>query len=180
MSDSCESSGRIGLRLKLGVALFALSVVLPLAGVPAVFSLGLSVAVAATISGILIVVGEALGVVAVAIMGKPGYLLIKSRLLGFLGRRAPAGPVGPVRYRIGLVMFSLPLLLAWVYPYLAGTFGWPRAGLTLAVFGDVLLLGSLFVLGGGFWDKLRSLFVRDATSHFPRTARGSRHRTLPG
>ena len=28
--------------------------------------------------------------------------------------------------------------------------------------GDVMFLISLFVLGGGFWDKLRALFVRDA------------------
>jgi hypothetical protein len=28
--------------------------------------------------------------------------------------------------------------------------------------GDVLLISSLFVLGGDFWDKVRALFVYDA------------------
>jgi hypothetical protein len=31
--------------------------------------------------------------------------------------------------------------------------------------GDVLLVSSLFVLGGEFWDKLRALFVHDARAH---------------
>jgi len=32
---------------------------------------------------------------------------------------------------------------------------------------DVMLIASLFVLGGNFWDKLRALFVRDALAVFP-------------
>ena len=31
----------------------------------------------------------------------------------------------------------------------------------------LLLLASLFVLGGNFWDKIRSLFVHDAVAQFP-------------
>ena len=30
----------------------------------------------------------------------------------------------------------------------------------------LILLASLFVLGGDFWDKLRSLFIHDATVSF--------------
>jgi hypothetical protein len=33
--------------------------------------------------------------------------------------------------------------------------------------GDILLLSSLFVLGGVFWDKLRGLFVHGAWIQFP-------------
>jgi hypothetical protein len=36
--------------------------------------------------------------------------------------------------------------------------------LSIAVAGDVLLLASLFVLGGEFWDKLRSLFDYDMSA----------------
>jgi hypothetical protein len=37
----------------------------------------------------------------------------------------------------------------------------------LAFIGDLLLLVSLFILGGDFWDKLRALFVREAKVVFP-------------
>ena len=39
-----------------------------------------------------------------------------------------------------------------------------------AVTGDLVLFLSVFVLGGDFWDKLRSLFVYDARAQFPETA----------
>jgi hypothetical protein len=39
--------------------------------------------------------------------------------------------------------------------------------LAFAVSGDVLMLVSLFVLGGDFWDKLRALFVHGARAVFP-------------
>jgi len=35
---------------------------------------------------------------------------------------------------------------------------------------DLLLLASVFVLGGNFWDKIRALFVREATVHLPTAA----------
>ncbi len=38
---------------------------------------------------------------------------------------------------------------------------------TYAIVGDLLLLTSLFVLGGDFWDKLRSLFVHGSKAMFP-------------
>ncbi len=38
--------------------------------------------------------------------------------------------------------------------------------LPFAVGGDLLLLSSLFVLGGNFWDKVRALFLYDAEAHF--------------
>jgi hypothetical protein len=37
--------------------------------------------------------------------------------------------------------------------------------------GDLLLISSLFVLGGDFWDKLRALFVHGAKVQIP--VRGS-------
>jgi len=39
--------------------------------------------------------------------------------------------------------------------------------LTYAIAGDVLLLVSLVVLGGDFWDKLRSLFIHSARAVIP-------------
>ena len=61
------------------------------------------------------------------------------------------------------IMFVLPVLFGWVSPYL-GHFieGMQAHALALGIGGDVLLLASLFVLGGDFWDKLRSLFIHSA------------------
>lgn len=41
-----------------------------------------------------------------------------------------------------------------------------RNPLPYAIGGDLLLLASLFVLGGNFWDKIRSLFVYHAQRGF--------------
>jgi hypothetical protein len=32
---------------------------------------------------------------------------------------------------------------------------------------DLLLLASILVLGGDFWDKIRALFIREAKARFP-------------
>ena len=39
--------------------------------------------------------------------------------------------------------------------------------LTLAIAGDVMLLISLILLGGDFWEKLRSLFIHGAYAVIP-------------
>ena len=105
-------------RLKLGLAIFALSIILPLAGLPLVASMNLSTAITTTVSGGLLVAAELLGVAAIAVMGKEGYLFIRERLFGFLKQYGPPDKVGKTRYRIGLVMFFLPLLFGWISPYL--------------------------------------------------------------
>jgi len=147
-------------RLKLGGAVFAFSILLPVAGIPLVANLGLSAAVTASISGAALVVAELLGLAAVAIMGKPGYVYVRSRIARLLKRYGPPQEVGRTRYTIGLVMFAVPLLFAWIKPYAALWIA-PLQGefLIYAVGGDILLLASLFVLGGDFWDKVRALFV---------------------
>ena len=61
-----------GWRLRLGVVLFGLSIVLPVIGVPLVAAIGLSATTVATVSGVLLAGGEVLGIAAVAVMGKSG------------------------------------------------------------------------------------------------------------
>jgi hypothetical protein len=147
-------------RVKLGTALFVLSIASPLLGVPVVAALGLPATKIASISGALLVAGEVLGLVAVAVMGKTGYTYIKSCVVGFLRRHGPTREVSRLRYNIGLVMFSVPILFGWLSPYAIGLVpGLTRHPLVYAVGGDLLLLASLFVLGGDFWDKVRALFV---------------------
>jgi hypothetical protein len=158
-----------GWRLKLGVALFGLSIALPVLGVPLVAATALSAATAATISGAMLLGAELLGIVAVAIMGKSGYAYIKNRVFGFLKQYGPPADVNRTRYTTGLVMFVVPILFGWVAPYAADLIpGYLGNEFTYAIVGDLLLLVSLFVLGGDFWDKLRALFVHAATAVFPK------------
>ena len=174
MSDTTGSAAITGWRLKASLALFILSIMVPAAGVWLVTTLDLSTTLAATFSGALLMGGELLGVTAVAIMGKPGFEYIKTRVFGFLKRYGPPQEVGRVRYGIGLVMFCIPILFAWLSIYLGDSLpGFAQDPLPYALGGDILLLTSLFVLGGGFWDKLRSLFVHNAIAQFPEPLRST-------
>jgi hypothetical protein len=93
-------------------------------------------------------------------MGKSGYAYIKHRFFGFLKQYGPPAEVSRTRYTIGLVMFAVPIVLGWLAPYAADLIpGYLGNELTYAIVGDLLLLVSLFVLGGNFWDKIRALFV---------------------
>jgi hypothetical protein len=156
-------------RLKLGVALFGLSIAVPVIGVPLVAVMGLSATTIATISGAMLVGAEVLGIVAVAIMGKSGYAFIKNRVFGFLKQYGPPAEVSRIRYTIGLLMFSLPIVFGWVAPYASDLIpGYLGNEFTFGITGDLLLLVSLFVLGGDFWDKLRALFIYGARALFPK------------
>lgn len=162
MSDQASTSVRPAAdwRLKLGVALFALSVILPVVGIPVVASLDLSTTMTASVSGALLMSGEMLGVLAVAVMGKPGFLYVKSRFSGFVTQYGPPKEVSRRRYNIGLVLFSVPILFAWLSIYTVDLIpGFADYPLPYAVGGDLMLLVSLFVLGGDFWAKIRALFV---------------------
>lgn len=152
-----------GWRLKVGIAIFILSIVLPLAGVPAVMALELSASTAATASGALLISAELLGIAAVAVMGKPGYQFIKSRVSGFFRQYGPPQQVSRRRYNTGLVMFCIPIIFGFLSVYAHEYVpGYTANPIPYAIAGDLLLLMSLFVLGGDFWDKLRALFVHSA------------------
>ena len=175
MGDGAVSGSNIAWRLKAGAAIFLASVIVPAAGMPLVVSVGLPATVATAISGALLIAGELLGIVAVAVMGSAGYLQIKTWFLGILKRHALPVEVSRTRYNLGLVLFCLPLLFAWLSIYTADWIpGFRQNPLPYAIGGDLMLLASLFVLGGRFWDKLRALFVHDARAQFPRAPERSR------
>ena len=156
-----------GWRLKSGIALFILSIVIPLMGVSVVTALGLSATLAASVSGALLLGGEIIGIVAVAVLGKDGYTYVKSLVFRFLKQYGPPEDVSRLRYNLGLIMFSIPLLFGWLSVYAARWFpAFTNNPLPFAVGGDILLLASLFVLGGNFWDKIRALFIYDSRVHF--------------
>lgn len=151
-------------RLALGGSILVVGLLCPLL-VPLVTASGLPAGWKATLSGLLLLgIPEVFMLVAVAVMGKAGYAYLKTKALGFLKRHvAPPDTVGATRYRIGLVMFLLPVLYGWLGPYLRHVLPdsdvgglWPHLG------GDLMFLASLIVLGGDFWDKVRALFVHGA------------------
>jgi len=66
------------------------------------------------------------------------------------------------------VMFLIPVVFGFLEPYFGDKIpGHAANPQVFAMTGDILLLVSLFVLGGEFWDKLRSLFVHRARAQFP-------------
>jgi hypothetical protein len=168
-TDTTNPSGQpfAGLRLKLGIFLFGLSILMPIVGVPLVAMLVESTAATASITGGLLVAAEVMGLVAIGIMGKSGYAYLKSRLQGLLKQYGPPNKVGPVRYKTGLVLFSLPILFGWVSIYTAKWIpGFESHPLFYAIGGDIMIVVSLFVLGGDFWDKVRSLFIHTSEARF--------------
>ena len=53
-------------------------------------------------------------------------------------------------------------------PYLVDVLAFiPENFLAISIGGDFLLLVSLVVLGGDYWDKLRGLFNRNAKIYIP-------------
>lgn len=158
-------------RLLLGAAVWGIGFASPLA-LPWVATSALPVPWKAALSGLLVFgIPEIFMIIAVAIVGRPGFEYLRSRILRAI---APPELVSPRRYRLGLALFAIPLLFAWVSPYISPFLATIDAyRLWFGLGGDLLLLVSLFVLGGGFWDKLAALFsyrarvVRAESDHLP-------------
>lgn len=150
-------------RFRIGFSLFILGFFSPLC-IPLVMATSLSTAWKTTISGLLMLgIPELFWLVAAGIMGKPGFNYLKAKVFGAFKRYALPESVSRTRYRLGLVMLVIPLFYGWLEPYAFHLLsGYAKHQVFLAIAGDVLLLASLFVLGGEFWDKLRGLFIYEA------------------
>jgi hypothetical protein len=159
---------RTRLRLRIGIIIFVTGFMSPLL-IPLVTATELPTKWKTVISGCLAVgVPELISIAAIAIMGKTGFNYIKKRFYAFLKRYGPADRVSRTRYRIGLVMFGLPILFGWLAPYIPIIIpSYDVQGLTGNLIGDGMFISSLFVLGGDFWDKVRALFNHGATANFP-------------
>jgi hypothetical protein len=163
---SVERTGIVW-RVKAGFVIFVASLAWPLL-LPVLPLLGASGPAVAAFGSVMAVAAEIMLVAAAALAGKEGFALIKSRIFGFLESFRPPEKVDRIRYAIGLVLFALPLVFGWASPYFGHYIpGFDEHPLPFAITGDALLLTSLFVLGGDFWDKLRALFVRGARAVFP-------------
>lgn len=156
-----------GWRIKVAFTLFVVSIGWPVL-VPLFPLMGLSGTQIAYISGVMLVVAELMIVAGVAIAGKDGFAYVKAKVFGVLKAYGPPKTVGRTRYTIGLVMFIVPFLLAWAGPYFGHYLpGFTENTMTWAIAGDVLLVLGLIMLGGDFWEKLRSLFIHKAYAVVP-------------
>jgi hypothetical protein len=157
-----------GWRFWLGLVLFVLGLVCPVL-IPLIAATALPAAWKATLSGLLALgIPELCMLAAVAVLGKAGFESLKGWIFAFLKLYAPPERVSRRRYRIGLIMLALPLLFGWLAPYAPLLLhGYQANSWELALAGDVLLIASLFVLGGAFWDKVRALFIYEAQVQLP-------------
>lgn len=172
-SSRAREANQRNWRFPAGVAIFAAGLAAPLA-IPLVLGSDLPTAWKTALSAALAVgIPELMMVAAAAVMGREGFAELKRRLGRFFARHGPPQQVSRSRYRLGLVMFGLPLLLGWMGPYLGDHLpGFDSHPAWWAVGGDLVFLMSFFVLGGEFWDKLRALFVHGARAVFPGPGEG--------
>lgn len=161
-------------QLKAGIGLFVLSIILPVYGIPLVAYLSLSTAVTALLTAVFLIGGEVLGIVAIALMGKVGYQIFKTHVARFFRQYGPPQTVSQLRYFIGLILFIAPILFGWLSIYVSHWIPYFSDNLILfGVTGDIVFLTSFFVLGGDFWDKIRSLFIHNAKLYFPENPKES-------
>jgi hypothetical protein len=167
LADATEQQPR-GWRFRLGLIIFVIGFSSPLL-IPLISASALSTQWKAVLSGALAFgIPEVFSIVAIAIMGKSGFNYIKERIFGFLKRHSPPDVVSRTRYRIGLVMFVLPLLFGWLGPYVSHHIpGYEANRFIVSAAGDLLFVSSVFVLGGDFWDKVRALFIHEAKALLP-------------
>lgn len=151
-------------RFKLGIALLCLIPILWLL-VPLAASADAPASTIAALTGALFIFNKVLLLLIIAVMGKAGFQELKTHLFGYVSGLAPSADaeVSVTRHRIGLVMFCLPLVSSFLEPYVdAIAPGLRPNNWVFQLLGDLLLIGSFFVLGGNFWEKLRALFIRKA------------------
>ena len=150
-------------RLRLGLTILIIGFASPLL-IPVITATGLPTGWKTAISGALALgIPEIFSIIAIAIMGRSGFDTIKARFFSFINKHSPPDRVSKRRYRVGLVMFVLPLLFGWLGLYFAHDIPVYEANrLSINIVVDLLFISSFLVLGGDFWDKIRGLFIHDA------------------
>jgi hypothetical protein len=132
--------------------------------IPAVVATNWPTGVKSVVSGLLAFgIPEIFMIIAVSIMGKDGFNYLKRILSILLRKYGPPDEVSKTRYRIGLFMFILPLLVSIFAPYFGPKLEFfENSRVTIMIVLHVMLIVSIFVLGGDFWDKLQGLFTHGA------------------
>jgi len=146
-----------------GVTVLVIGFLLPLL-IPFVAYLDVSTEVRTLISGILLIGGpEVFSIIAIAIMGKSGFIYIRSKVFALLKRALPTGEVSRLRYNIGLVLLIPHIIFAYITFYAPHWLpGYDEHRIAINLTADVLMVITLFILGQDFWEKIRALFMYDA------------------
>ncbi|MHC8286500.1 transporter suffix domain-containing protein [Pseudomonas sp. XS1P51] len=153
-----------GWRFKLGIAIICLMLGSWLL-VPVAAAAGVAGSKIAALTGVLFISNKILLILVIGIMGKSGFQQLKRSMFGYVSALAPTAEmeVSPTRHRIGIVMFCVPLISSFIEPYVDNIWPGLRPNLwQLQALGDLMLIGSFFVLGANFWEKVRALFIRTA------------------
>lgn len=153
-------------RFKLGIVLVCIAIALWLC-VPVAAWAGVPSTRIAAITGVIFIVNKILLLLVIAVMGKAGFQELKRKIFGVF-RLSTETHISRARYNVGLVMFCIPLISASLEPYVDAL--WPELRPNmwqLQLLGDLMFFASFFVLGGNFWDKIRSLFIRSSRVVYP-------------
>ena len=106
-------------------------------------------------------------ITSIAILGKSSYAWINYKMHYIYHHVAKPHQITPLRYNIGLAMFILPFLPNYMISLMPHIIPMSMETRYIIVFAsDFIFIMSLFVLGGDFWDKLRSLFIYTARASF--------------
>ncbi|MGB5238886.1 MAG: hypothetical protein WBN59_14755 [Flavobacteriaceae bacterium] len=148
-------------RLIIGATVLISGFLSPLL-IPFVLESGLSTSMVSVLSGLLAFgIPELFMILAVSIMGKSGYQYFKAKAMKLLTVISPQ-KVSRTRHFIGSLFFAIPIILGFLQPYLAHYFPvFEQIPLGWIITTDLMLLLSLFILGGEFWEKLNGLFLYD-------------------
>ena len=112
---------------------------------------------------------EFVALLAISLLGKECFEYLLSKSFAFLKKLSPRGSVSRTRYRVGLVMFVLPLVPWYILAYAPQLLPPEKSSVRLLIClaFDLCFWSSFFVLGGDFWEKLRALFIYEARSVIP-------------
>ena len=167
-NNNTENPLEPGPQFYTGVTVLVIGFLLPLL-IPFVAYLDVSTEVRTLISGILLIGGpEVFSVIAIALMGKSGFVYVKSKVFALLKRALPTGQVSRLRYNIGLLLLVPHVVFAYITFYAPHWIpAYDEYRITLNLTADLLLVITLFILGQDFWEKIRALFIYDAKAGIP-------------
>jgi hypothetical protein len=169
MNQTASEMGVGNARFRFGIAVgLIMAGYVALGLIPVVINSDMTAGPKATLSGLLALSPMLTKIAAVAVMGKRGFKILKAYLFKFLGRFQPPENVSRERYRFGLILFVLSIVFGSLLPYFPGFLvDWKSDETFWSLVNDVLLIISLYLLGGEFWNKLAALFRYDAKVSFP-------------
>jgi hypothetical protein len=169
MKSTTQASRRVQLGWRFGFGvIIVIGGYVSLALIPVVASADLNVILKTVLTGFIGGTPLLSKLVAIAMMGRPGFNFLKEQVLRYARQLLPAKQISRLRHRIGLVLFLLPLVFGTFEPYAPGILiDWSENRVLWSLIGDFVFIVSLFVLGGGFWEKLRALFTYDAEVRIP-------------